>query len=86
MDNLFSTHPATENRIAALQAMAREASFGAPPRPALRCPPGRAAEKPAAGPWGESAGDRTRLRAARRSRQPESLGPQPDRPAGSRGR
>ena len=24
MDNLFSTHPATENRIAALEALARE--------------------------------------------------------------
>ena len=24
MDNLFSTHPATENRIAALQALAQE--------------------------------------------------------------
>jgi heat shock protein HtpX len=29
MDNLFSTHPATENRIAALQDMARNGSFGA---------------------------------------------------------
>ena len=27
MDNLFSTHPATENRIAALQEMARSGSF-----------------------------------------------------------
>ncbi len=27
MDNLFSTHPATENRIAALQAMAQSGAF-----------------------------------------------------------
>ena len=31
-DSLFSTHPATENRIAALEAMAREAGLAAPPR------------------------------------------------------
>lgn len=29
MDSLFSTHPATENRIAALQAMAQDGGFGA---------------------------------------------------------
>ncbi len=33
MDNLFSTHPATANRIAALEAMARSGNFSAP-RPA----------------------------------------------------
>ncbi len=27
MDSLFSTHPATENRIAALDAMSREPAF-----------------------------------------------------------
>lgn len=39
MDNLFSTHPATENRIAALQAMAGEPGFsggGSAPRAATR--------------------------------------------------
>jgi heat shock protein HtpX len=41
MDNLFSTHPATENRIAALMAMARE--FG---RPAA----GEVTHRPAARP------------------------------------
>lgn len=30
-DSLFSTHPATENRIAALEAMADEMGLGAPP-------------------------------------------------------
>ncbi len=46
MDNLFSTHPATENRIAALEALAREmgqGSFGGGPAPAAA---------PASGPWG----------------------------------
>jgi heat shock protein HtpX len=38
MDNLFSTHPATENRIAALEAIARE--MGSP-----------AGRRPEAGPW-----------------------------------
>jgi heat shock protein HtpX len=38
-DALFSTHPATQNRIAALQAMAREME----------------ATTPAAGPWGQGA-------------------------------
>jgi len=28
MDNLFSTHPSTENRIAALQGLARELGQG----------------------------------------------------------
>jgi heat shock protein HtpX len=54
MDSLFSTHPATENRIAALQAMAeemRQAGASQQPRsgPASR----RASEQIApAGPWG----------------------------------
>jgi heat shock protein HtpX len=28
MDNLFSTHPSTENRIAALEELSREMGFG----------------------------------------------------------
>ncbi len=40
MDNLFSTHPDTENRIAALEAMAQE--MEQPPRPTAR----------QRGPWG----------------------------------
>ena len=55
MDNLFSTHPATENRIAALQNMAREPSFGAPPVQRSAAP--RAAPEAAAGPWGKSVGE-----------------------------
>jgi heat shock protein HtpX len=44
MDNLFSTHPATENRIAALQALAHQIGAPASPRPA--------AAPRSAGPWG----------------------------------
>jgi len=43
MDNLFSTHPNTENRIAALQAIANEMGYRAAPR-----------AEPPAGPWGGS--------------------------------
>jgi heat shock protein HtpX len=53
MDNLFSTHPATENRIAALQALAREMGPGpAGPTPSF---PGGAQASPFGtprGPWG----------------------------------
>jgi heat shock protein HtpX len=45
MDNLFSTHPATENRIAALEQLAREMGHGG-----FRG--GYAASAPASGPWG----------------------------------
>ncbi|WP_299869249.1 zinc metalloprotease HtpX [uncultured Hoeflea sp.] len=48
MDSLFSTHPATENRIAALEAMARDfAGAGAAPEPQ----PART-RTPSPGPWG----------------------------------
>ena len=56
MDNLFSTHPNTDNRIAALQAMARE--FGGrdgsavPERP--RRAPSDDRERPRSGPWGRN--------------------------------
>lgn len=59
MDNLFSTHPATENRIAALQAI--EAEFAARTQPVRAEQPVRkSADKPAAtedsdGPWGAPA-------------------------------
>ena len=53
MDNLFATHPSTENRIAALQQLARELGRGdqgdiPAPRRAPTGPWGRRA----AGPWG----------------------------------
>jgi heat shock protein HtpX len=54
MDSLFSTHPATENRIAALEALAREMGAHAPRRggfldEAAASPWSRA---PRRGPWG----------------------------------
>ena len=60
MDNLFSTHPATENRIAALDALAREmgqsdlaAASADAPRQQRPFASGShyAGETPAAGPW-----------------------------------
>ncbi|SOE16938.1 heat shock protein [Hoeflea halophila] len=50
MDSLFSTHPATENRIAALEAMAAEMAEPSP-RPAR---PARTSV-PQSGPWGRDA-------------------------------
>lgn len=51
MDSLFSTHPATENRIAALEAMVAEfAPAPAPPRPAQPGPWGRDGTV-SKGPW-----------------------------------
>lgn len=54
MDNLFSTHPSTENRIAALQEMARRMAGGtqAPPRPTPA--PRQAGEQQPSGPWGQA--------------------------------
>ncbi len=63
MDNLFSTHPATENRVAALMEMARE-SGSEPASPSAGRPVGGATARPAIavprvgtsgrpkGPWG----------------------------------
>jgi len=58
MDNLFSTHPNTDNRIAALEAMAQEFAGGQATRPAApvqpQAPKAEAGPTPdtAAGPWG----------------------------------
>jgi len=64
MDNLFSTHPATENRIAALQAMAEQGvgNSGEKTEPARHGPWGRATGNIASGeparqkpnPWGRN--------------------------------
>jgi heat shock protein HtpX len=62
MDNLFSTHPATENRIAALQRMAHEMPAASTPpvradnpvRKSRSVPPtgwGRGGSEPPKGPW-----------------------------------
>jgi len=56
MDNLFSTHPNTENRIAALERLAAELGPGA-----SRVPQQSSAYRPAAsGPWSGGAPDRPR--------------------------
>ena len=52
MDNLFSTHPATENRIAALEQLA--AADGRRLSPA-RAAAGCAGARSAHGPWGGGA-------------------------------
>ncbi len=54
MDNLFSTHPATENRIAALQELARRMGQAAASAAALARPQ-QAPTTPAHGPWGGGA-------------------------------
>lgn len=60
MDNLFSTHPDTQNRIAALEQMAREwgagdgPAAGQPPRPSI------AASTAGPGPWSVAASGRRR--------------------------
>ncbi|AMY02854.1 zinc metalloprotease HtpX [Mesorhizobium ciceri] len=56
MDSLFSTHPATENRIAALQAMARDMA-GSESRAAPRQAPTprQADELRPSGPWDQTA-------------------------------
>jgi heat shock protein HtpX len=51
MDNLFSTHPATENRLAALQRLAAEMGVSASARHSV--------SYPEQSPWGQ-AGERTR--------------------------
>ncbi|HEY7690620.1 MAG TPA: zinc metalloprotease HtpX [Dongiaceae bacterium] len=48
MDNLFSTHPNTENRIAALQAIAKEMNATGGPAQAAAAP---------GGPWGTPQGE-----------------------------
>ena len=53
IDNLFATHPSTENRIAALEQLAREVGQGGFGRPAAApAYPGQHAS----GPWGGGAG------------------------------
>ena len=51
MDNLFATHPSTENRIAALQKLAGQSGEGLAPRPASNSR-GPWNSGPRRGPWG----------------------------------
>jgi heat shock protein HtpX len=53
MDNLFSTHPSTENRIAALQEMARAMGGAAQASRRQASPPPTQPDEPTAGPWGK---------------------------------
>ncbi|MBZ9859773.1 zinc metalloprotease HtpX [Mesorhizobium sp. CA12] len=55
MDNLFSTHPSTENRIAALQEMARAMGGASPAARRRASPPPIQPQEPSAGPWGKPA-------------------------------
>ncbi|MGA0562017.1 zinc metalloprotease HtpX [Ancylobacter sp. VNQ12] len=55
MDSLFSTHPATENRIAALHALAQQMGAAASPGFGDR---GAAADMPQGGPWGATVAGR----------------------------
>ena len=59
-DSLFSTHPATESRVAALEEMAQEFAAQEPLAEEAREPvadarPGPAPEPPAPNPWGRNA-------------------------------
>ena len=53
MDNLFTTHPSTENRIAALQRLAAEMGAGGGTSPV-----DRGANTPRRGPWGRPSASR----------------------------
>ncbi|UVK56297.1 zinc metalloprotease HtpX [Mesorhizobium sp. AR02] len=56
MDNLFSTHPSTDNRIAALQEMARQMAGGDTQAAPHQAPAPRQAEgQQPSGPWGQVA-------------------------------
>jgi heat shock protein HtpX len=53
MDNLFSTHPSTENRIAQLMEMERSMPGGGSPQPRPSTPPRIGRSQPVRrGPWG----------------------------------
>jgi heat shock protein HtpX len=52
MDNLFATHPSTQNRIAALQQLAATLGVRAPQRAAAAAPRGLWGGQARRGPWG----------------------------------
>lgn len=76
MDNLFSTHPNTGNRIAALQDMARQGVGGGGGGQGMSAP--REPQQTQSGPWGGGASPEPRAK-------PSSSGPWGRNPAGSRG-
>jgi heat shock protein HtpX len=80
MDNLFSTHPSTENRIAALQAMARQMA-GSDTQTARQAPtPRQAEEQRPSGPWDQAA--QPEPPAAPAKPQPNPWGRNPTGPKG----
>ena len=70
VDSLFSTHPSTENRIAALQDMARRMGDDAAPAARREAPSPPLVDEPEAGPWG-------RRPEAAEPAEPERPGPNP---------
>jgi heat shock protein HtpX len=78
MDNLFSTHPSTENRIAALQAMAREGSGAASETtraPGRASAPRQADEQQPSGPWDRPAQPQAPVAPARPKSNPWGRNP-----------
>ncbi|PWJ91657.1 heat shock protein [Mesorhizobium loti] len=55
MDSLFSTHPSTDNRIAALQAMAQQMGGSETQAPRQTPAPRQAEEQRPSGPWDQAA-------------------------------
>ena len=84
MDNLFSTHPSTENRIAALQEMAR-AMGGASPAARREAPAPTAANEAPAGPWGKPADPAPEVEPPPPKPNPWGRNPTGPRNAGRRG-
>ncbi|MDX8525197.1 zinc metalloprotease HtpX [Mesorhizobium sp. MSK_1335] len=86
MDSLFSTHPSTDNRIAALQEMARE--MPSAPQAARRqaSPPSiQPEEPPPAGPWGKPAEPTPPAEPAQPKANPWGRNPTGPRNVGSKG-
>jgi len=84
MDNLFSTHPNTDNRIAALQQMAREMGSVSPAsRPEVRAT--TPVDEPSAGPWGKPAGPTSSAEPARPRSNPWGRSPTGPRGTGTKG-
>ena len=81
MDNLFSTHPDTANRIAALQAMADE--FAADPGARAAAPKQATTQTPAdPGPWDRAGKNPAPPKAEEPKRRPNPWGRNPTGPKG----
>ena len=89
MDSLFSTHPATENRITALRQMAAEFRTQPAPQPQARAEtrqapareePKTSRREPSAGPWGAPPADAPRAPEAPETAKPNPWGRNPTGP------